>query len=79
MSKISSNLLNVTNRINQAAEKRPKFLNYFQPRLVAVSKYKATSDIIEAYKAGQRNFGENYVIFFLQTAFYFCNVLIIAK
>ena len=30
-------------------------------RLVAVSKLKSIDDIIEAYKAGQRHFGENYV------------------
>ncbi|KAJ1933956.1 hypothetical protein GGF37_006549, partial [Kickxella alabastrina] len=29
-------------------------------RLVAVSKYKPASDIVAAYKAGQRHFGENY-------------------
>ena len=31
------------------------------PRLVAVSKLKPPEAIIEAYEAGQRNFGENYV------------------
>ncbi|KAJ2499631.1 hypothetical protein GGH96_003388 [Coemansia sp. RSA 1972] len=30
-------------------------------RLVAVSKYKPASDILAAYTAGQRHFGENYV------------------
>ncbi|KAJ2295769.1 hypothetical protein IWW55_005334 [Coemansia sp. RSA 2706] len=30
-------------------------------RLVAVSKYKSASDIMAAYEAGQRHFGENYV------------------
>jgi uncharacterized pyridoxal phosphate-containing UPF0001 family protein len=30
-------------------------------RLVAVSKTKPVSDILEAYDAGQRHFGENYV------------------
>ncbi len=29
--------------------------------LVAVSKKKSIDDIIEAYNAGQRHFGENYV------------------
>lgn len=33
----------------------------FTPRLIAVSKLKSTQDIIEAYNAGQRHFGENYV------------------
>lgn len=31
------------------------------PRLVAVSKLKPTSSIIEAYECGQRYFGENYI------------------
>lgn len=31
------------------------------PRLVAVSKFKPISDIIEAYNCGQRYFGENYI------------------
>ena len=31
------------------------------PRLVAVSKTKPATDIIAAYKQGQRHFGENYV------------------
>ena len=32
-----------------------------RPRLVAVSKTKPIDDIIAAYQAGQRHFGENYV------------------
>ena len=32
-------------------------------RLVAVSKTKTIDEIIEAYDAGQRHFGENYVKF----------------
>lgn len=31
------------------------------PRLVAVSKTKPPDMVVEAYKQGQRNFGENYV------------------
>ena len=31
------------------------------PTLVAVSKLMPTSDIVEAYEAGQRHMGENYV------------------
>ena len=31
------------------------------PRVVAVSKTNSVEDIVTAYKAGQRNFGENYV------------------
>ena len=30
-------------------------------QLVAVSKFKSKDDIMEAYNAGQRDFGENYV------------------
>ena len=30
-------------------------------RLVAVSKFKSPADIMKAYEAGQRDFGENYV------------------
>ena len=32
-----------------------------QSRLLAVSKTKPMSDILAAYEAGQRHFGENYV------------------
>ena len=32
-----------------------------QPRVVAVSKTKPVEAIREAYEAGQRHFGENYV------------------
>lgn len=32
-----------------------------QPRLVAVTKIKPVEDVIAAYEAGQRHFGENYV------------------
>lgn len=31
------------------------------PRLVAVSKTKPPDLVVEAYRRGQRNFGENYV------------------
>lgn len=33
-------------------------------RLVAVSKTKPVEDLMEAYNAGQRHFGENYVRLF---------------
>lgn len=39
------------------------------PRLVAVSKTKPVNDIIEAYNAGQRHFGENYVIIYIYLLF----------
>lgn len=34
---------------------------HMQPRLVAVSKTKPVEALEEAYAAGQRDFGENYV------------------
>ncbi|KAJ2077871.1 hypothetical protein H4R24_004867 [Coemansia sp. RSA 988] len=34
---------------------------FAEARLVAVSKYKSATDILAAYEAGQRHFGENYV------------------
>lgn len=36
-------------------------MRYCEPRLVAVSKLKPPEDIISAYEAGQKIFGENYV------------------
>ncbi|KAL1923703.1 uncharacterized protein VTP21DRAFT_8683 [Calcarisporiella thermophila] len=48
---ISENLEDVRGRIRAIKE----------ARLVAVSKYKPVTDIIYAYEAGQRHFGENYV------------------
>lgn len=37
------------------------FLSSQKARLVAVSKYKPAQDVMYAYEAGQRHFGENYV------------------
>lgn len=51
----------VVDRVNQAAARRPKTLPAVTPRLVAVSKTKPPEMVIEAYRQGQRNFGENYV------------------
>ncbi|CAL1606879.1 unnamed protein product [Knipowitschia caucasica] len=48
-------------RISQAAARRHKTLPCVSPRLVAVSKTKPPEMVVEAYKHGQRNFGENYV------------------
>lgn len=39
----------------------PQTLPAVSPRLVAVSKTKPPEMVVEAYKQGQRNFGENYV------------------
>lgn len=51
----------VVERVNQAVSRRPKTLPCIPPRLVAVSKTKPPEMVVEAYKHGQRNFGENYV------------------
>lgn len=49
----------------------PQTLPAVPPRLVAVSKTKPPEMIVEAYKQGQRNFGENYVsVKKLQVSFY---------
>uniref|UniRef100_A0A4W6FJI6 Pyridoxal phosphate homeostasis protein n=1 Tax=Lates calcarifer TaxID=8187 RepID=A0A4W6FJI6_LATCA len=57
-------LQSVVERVNQAAARRPKTLPAVPPRLVAVSKTKPPEMVVEAYRQGQRNFGENYVICF---------------
>ncbi|KAL6120183.1 plpbp [Pungitius sinensis] len=54
-------LQSVVDRVNQAAARRPKTLPAVPPRLVAVSKTKPPEMVVEAYRQGQRNFGENYV------------------
>ncbi|KAF6725023.1 Proline synthase co-transcribed bacterial-like protein [Oryzias melastigma] len=51
----------VLERMTQAATRRPRTLPAVTPRLVAVSKTKPPEMIVEAYRHGQRNFGENYV------------------
>lgn len=58
MSPISANLQAVTERIRQAASTRS---NLVPVTLVAVSKTHPASLLREAYAAGQRVFGENYV------------------
>ncbi|XP_029292279.1 pyridoxal phosphate homeostasis protein [Cottoperca gobio] len=54
-------LQSVVERVNQAAARRPKTLPAVPPRLVAVSKTKPPEMVVEAYRQGHRNFGENYV------------------
>ncbi|KAM3872045.1 pyridoxal phosphate homeostasis protein [Diretmus argenteus] len=51
----------VAERVNQAAARRLKTLPALPPRLVAVSKTKPPEMVIDAYRQGQRNFGENYI------------------
>ncbi|KAJ3643408.1 hypothetical protein Zmor_026121 [Zophobas morio] len=51
----------VLTKVEQACQRRPAELQYVQPNLVAVSKTKPVDLIVQAYEAGQRHFGENYV------------------
>ena len=53
---ISANLQTMRSRIS-AAQSRSAYKQ--EVRLVAVSKTKPSSDIMEAYEQGQRHFGEN--------------------
>jgi hypothetical protein len=56
---IEQRLAGVRERIAQAAERAGRDPGSIT--LVAVSKIKPASDIVAAYEAGQRHFGENYV------------------
>lgn len=56
---IANCLHNVNTRIIDAAQRFER--NPQEIQLVAVSKTKPISDILQAYEAGQRCFGENYV------------------
>ncbi|KAG8574832.1 hypothetical protein GDO81_009354 [Engystomops pustulosus] len=58
---IGKALASVRDKVQHAAAGRPKSLPAVQPRLVAVSKTKPADMVIEAYRHGQRYFGENYV------------------
>lgn len=55
---IASKLTSILARIQQA---KAKYGIIHPVRLVAVSKTKTVEEIREAYDAGQRHFGENYV------------------
>ncbi|MBR9728221.1 YggS family pyridoxal phosphate-dependent enzyme [Shewanella intestini] len=59
MTTIADRISIAQSRINQAALKCARTPNEIQ--LLAVSKTKPKEDIIAAYQAGQRKFGENYV------------------
>ncbi|XP_076244926.1 pyridoxal phosphate homeostasis protein isoform X2 [Calliopsis andreniformis] len=61
MAEVTTNLKVVQDKILAASLRRPDEYKYFEPRLVAVSKLKPPELIIDAYEAGQRHFGENYV------------------
>ncbi|XP_067857089.1 pyridoxal phosphate homeostasis protein [Heptranchias perlo] len=54
-------LRSVTEKIRSAAGRREAALPTIDPRLVAVGKTKPPALLIEAYRHGQRHFGENYV------------------
>lgn len=59
---IKENLEFVRAKMIAASLKRAEeAVAYKTPRLVAVSKTKPVIDVIEAYHAGQRHFGENYI------------------
>jgi pyridoxal phosphate enzyme (YggS family) len=59
MTNISKNITNVEQKIIQAAQRAGR--NADQIQLLAVSKTKPVALIKEAYQAGLRHFGENYV------------------
>ncbi|MCL1126542.1 YggS family pyridoxal phosphate-dependent enzyme [Shewanella surugensis] len=59
MTSIKNKLDHSQKRIAHAAKNASRSVN--EIALLAVSKTKPSSDIIEAYQAGQRLFGENYV------------------
>ncbi|XP_054766315.2 pyridoxal phosphate homeostasis protein-like [Lytechinus pictus] len=58
---VAKALRSVGERIQAASMQRTSTIPSVEPRLVAVSKTKPVSMILEAYQTGQRNFGENYV------------------
>jgi len=61
-SSITQNLKSILDKVSVAYENAPKESRSCEvTRLVAVSKTKPIELIIEAYNAGQRHFGENYI------------------
>lgn len=76
MAEVAVNLKAVCDKISHAATKRAPGYQYYEPRLVAVSKLQSTLSIVSAYEAGQRHFGENYVNELEEKA---CNSLILEK
>lgn len=51
----------ILSRIETAVHRRPPELGSHIPQLIAVSKTQPAETVVEAYKCGQRHFGENYV------------------
>ncbi|XP_071561204.1 pyridoxal phosphate homeostasis protein-like [Temnothorax nylanderi] len=76
MAEVAVNLKSVCDKISYAAAKRAPEYQYYEPRLVAVSKLQSTGSIVSAYEAGQRHFGENYVNELVEKA---CSPLILEK
>merc|ERR1711971_904046 len=58
---ITENLALITSRVTDTYQGAGSARAVKPPRLVAVSKTKPKKAVIEAYKAGQRVFGENYI------------------
>ncbi|XP_078421519.1 pyridoxal phosphate homeostasis protein isoform X2 [Cetorhinus maximus] len=58
---VGRRILSVSEKIRRAAAGREPALPDIAPRLVAVGKTKPPAFLIEAYRHGQRHFGENYV------------------
>jgi len=64
VAELKDNLDHVRSQIQTALRSRKdksELASDFMPRLVCVSKLKPASDIVAAYKHGERCFGENYV------------------
>lgn len=57
-SEISNGLSDVRSRIHSSANRYGR--NHEAIELIAVSKTKSATDVVEAWQAGQRHFGENY-------------------
>ncbi|CAK8675820.1 pyridoxal phosphate homeostasis protein-like [Clavelina lepadiformis] len=58
---IAANLVGIRNGMREAVKRRPSSLPQRDPVLVAVSKTKSLAAVRQAYEAGQRHFGENYL------------------
>lgn len=56
---IRESLTEIRGRVSRAVDALGSVSNI--PKLVAVSKYKPSADILVCYELGQRDFGENYV------------------
>ncbi|XP_012054251.1 PREDICTED: proline synthase co-transcribed bacterial homolog protein [Atta cephalotes] len=69
MAEVAANLKSVCDKISYAVTKRTSEYQYYEPRLVAISKLQSTVSIVSAYEAGQRNFGENYINELVEKAF----------